>query len=90
MAQRFGIPAAFWWGRVLDAMAVACLVGLGLWMGLGYPYLVGCGLVAGLLAYKYALISPKDLSRLGVAFARTNAYVSTVVLIATLAAVLLY
>ena len=88
VAQRFGVEAAFWWARTLDALAVVCLVGLGIWMRLDYPYFIGCAVVAGLLLLKYRLVSPRDLSRLGVAFFRINAYVSTAVLLATLAAVL--
>ena len=90
VAQRFGITAAFWWSRALDGIAVACLVSLGLWMGLAYPYFVGCAVVLALLAYKYTLVSPNDLSRLGVTFARINAYVSTAVFASATLAVLVY
>jgi 4-hydroxybenzoate polyprenyltransferase len=90
VAQRFGLAAAFRWARVLDTGAIACLVGLGLWVGLGYPYLIGCGIAAGLLGLKYVLVTPGDLSRLNVAFLRINAYVSTVVFGSTLVSVLVY
>ena len=88
VAQRFGVATAFWWARILDALAFVCLVGLGALMELAFPYLVGCAVVLGLLMYKYVLVSPGDLSRLGVAFFRINAYVSTVMFVATLIAVL--
>ena len=88
VAQRFGVAASFWWARGLDALAVACLVGLGLWMGLEYPYFVGCALASALMLYKYHIVTPSDTARLGVAFFRTNAYVSSIVFIGTVLAVL--
>ena len=39
--------------------------------------------------YKHQLVSPEDTSRLGMAFFRTNAYVSTTMLVSTLIAVLI-
>ena len=87
--RRFGIVGSFVWARALDGLAVVCLLLLGLGMGLGYPYFFGCALAAGMLAYKYRVVSPGDLSRLGIAFFRTNAYVSTVVFAFTLAAVMI-
>ena len=89
VARRFGVPAAFRWSRGLDALALACLMALGIWMELIWPYYVGWAAAAVLLLYKHRLVSPKDTSRLGMAFFRINAYVSTSVFLATLAAVLL-
>ncbi len=86
--QRFGIPLAFRLARVLDALALACLVALGLWMGLAWPYYIGCALAAGWLLYKHRVVSPTDLSRMDIAFFRINAYVSMTVFIFTLVAVL--
>ena len=89
VARRFGVSAAFRMARALDALAVACLVGLGLWMGLALPYFIGCGGAAAFLVYKHRLVSPGDLSRMGMAFFRINAYVSTTMFVATLVAVLI-
>ena len=88
LAQRFGMAAAFRWAGVLDAMAVGCLLALGIWMELSWPYYVGWALAAGLLVYKYRLISPGDASRQGTAFFRINAYVSTTVFVGAIVAVL--
>ena len=46
-------------------------------------------LAAALLLRKHTMVSPTDLSRLGMAFFRINAYVSTTILGVTLAAVLI-
>jgi 4-hydroxybenzoate polyprenyltransferase len=88
LAQRFGVRAAFRTARALDALALACLVGLGAWMGLAFPYFIGCAAAAALMVYKHSLVSPTDLSRMGMAFFRINAYVSTTMFVATLLAVL--
>ena len=89
VARRFGIVGAFWWARVLDVLAIVCMLTLGIWMALAWPYYIGLSLAAGLLLYKHRLVSPKDYSQLGMAFFRINAYVSTTMLAATLAAVLI-
>ena len=89
VARRFGVQAAFWIARGLDALAVMCLVGVGIWMDLAFPFFVGCAAAVVILAYKHRLVSPDDLSRMGMAFFRINAYVSTVVFGATLLAVLM-
>ena len=85
VASRFGIPAAIRLGKLLDALALLCLLGVGLWMGLAWPYFAGWVLALGLLVYKHRLVSAEDLSRIGPSFFRTNAYLSTAVLLATLA-----
>ncbi len=86
VARRFGIRAAFAWARTLDVMALAALVTTGALLDLAFPYYIGCAAVAALLAYKHTLVSPDDMSRMGFAFFRINAYVSAVVLAATIAA----
>ena len=89
VARRFGVVAAFRWSRALDALAVVCLLALGIWMSLAWPYYVGLALSVGLLAYKHRLVSPGDTSRMGMAFFRINAYVSSTVFLATLVAILI-
>ena len=77
VAERFGIFFAFRLARTLDAMAVIVLLALGMLMGLAWPYYVGLIVAAGMLVYKHRLVSPTDISRLGISFFRINAYVST-------------
>jgi len=90
VAERFGVRGAFWWARTMDVLAAAALLALGLWMGLAWPYYIGLAVAVAALAYKHTLVSPNDLSRMGIAFFRINAYVSTAIFAATLAAVLAY
>ncbi|MCI0437717.1 MAG: putative 4-hydroxybenzoate polyprenyltransferase [Chloroflexi bacterium] len=89
VAKRFGVAAAFWWARVLDALALAVLLALGVLISIAWPYYIGLAVAALLLIYKHSIVSPNDLSRLGMAFFRINAYVSTSVFAATLAALLI-
>ncbi len=89
VASRFGIAGAFRWARVMDALALVALLALGIWLQIDFPYYIGIALAAGFLVYKHRLVSPDDLSSLGVAFFRINAYVSTTMLVATLLAVLI-
>ena len=88
IARRFGVAGALWWARVLDAMALGCLLALGMWMDLRFPFFIGWACVLAILAYKHGLVWTRGYSRTGVTFFRMNAYVSTVVLVATLIAVL--
>ena len=89
VARRFGVVAAFRIAGTLDAVAVIALFALGVWMDLAFPYFAGCAVAAGLMTWKYRMVSPTDLSRMGVAFMRMNALVSTSVLLSTLTAVLI-
>ena len=88
IAQRFGIQGAFRWARVLDIMAVCCLILLGFWMDLSYPYFIGCLLTSGLILFRYALVSPYNLSKMNVAFYRSNTLVSLTIFIGTLIAII--
>ena len=89
VASRFGIVGAFWWARVMDSLALVALIALGFWLDLSWPYYIGILVAAGFLLYKHRLVSPDDLSSLGMAFFRINAYVSTTMFAATLVAVLI-
>ena len=90
VAERFGIKNAFRVSASLDAGAVVCLMGVGGLLDLPYPYYLGTILAAGIMAYKYKVVSPNDLSRMGTAFGRTNAIVSTTVFSGTLVSVVAF
>lgn len=89
VATRFGIIGAFRFARIMDGLALIALLALGIWMALNWPYYIGLALAAGFLIYKHRLVSPDDLYKLGMAFFRINAYVSTTMLAATLIALLM-
>jgi 4-hydroxybenzoate polyprenyltransferase len=89
VAAKFGVHRAFNIAKSMDVFTVLTLVCLGIFMSLHAIYYVGCLAVAFLLVYKYMLVKPNDLSRLGMAFMRINAFVSTSMLIATILAIVL-
>ena len=88
VSQRFGVAASFRIAQTLDVLAVCCLIGVGVLLDLSVAYYLGCVVAAGVIAYKYRMVSPNDLSRMGVAFMRTNAFVSLSVFTGTLVDVL--
>ena len=79
---RFGLRAALQIARVNHAITAAALAWLGVLSGLGVIYWVGWLVVAGLLVYEHALVSPRDLSKLDMAFFNVNGYIAVVVFIA--------
>lgn len=86
---RFGIPTALRISRMCHGIMVALLLGLGVSMGLGVLYYVGVAVAAGLLIYEHSLVTPRDMSRIHVAFFTVNSYVASVLFFFVLADLLL-
>lgn len=84
---RFGIARSLWIARLFHFQAFIVLLLLYLATGLGWPALVGVGLVGVLLIYQHTLVKANDLSRLNAAFFTTNAFVSVILLVSFGAAV---
>jgi 4-hydroxybenzoate polyprenyltransferase len=82
---RFGVTTAFRIARASHAMSVACLVALGVVAGLGVPYYVGVAGAAGLLVFEHSVDSPRDLSKVNVAFLNVNGYLAVSMLVMTIA-----
>jgi 4-hydroxybenzoate polyprenyltransferase len=70
-----GIGAALWLARGFHALTVTALVGVGITAGLGWLYYSGVACVALLLIIENAIVSPRDLSRVNVAFFTVNGVV---------------
>jgi 4-hydroxybenzoate polyprenyltransferase len=79
---RFGIPAALRIARTCHVLTAVALGVLGLMIPLGPLYWLGWLAVVGLLVYEHSLVSPRDLSRLDVAFFNVNGYIAVIVLVA--------
>jgi len=75
---RFGVHAAFWCARVLHVVTVALLAWAGVALDTGVFYWLGVVTVAALLAYEHAIVSPRDLRRLNMAFFTLNGVISIV------------
>jgi 4-hydroxybenzoate polyprenyltransferase len=90
----YSIPASFGIGRGLlvakisHVVAVLVMVALGLVSGLTWPYWAGLVIMTILLVYEHSLVSPNDLSKLGLAFFNINGYISITVFIFTLLAII--
>ena len=81
--RRFGVEGAFWWYRGMHVATSASLLALGIWMGLGPLYYVGWAVASALLIYEHTLVSPKDLSKLMLAFFNLNSYIAVTLLLFT-------
>ena len=77
---RFGVPAALAAARVNHALTAVALALLGWLTGLGLLYWLGWAAVVALLVYEHSLVSPRDLSRLDIAFFNVNGYIALIVL----------
>jgi len=73
---RFGIPFALQLARILHILTVLGFLVVGWQFNLGWIYWPGTLLSAALLTYEHSIISPKDLSRVNLAFFNVNGYIS--------------
>jgi 4-hydroxybenzoate polyprenyltransferase len=68
--------------RANHGLTALALAGLGVMIPLGALYWIGWLAVTALLVYEQSLVSPRDLSRLDVAFFNVNGYIAVIVLLA--------
>jgi 4-hydroxybenzoate polyprenyltransferase len=73
---RFGVPAAFAVARACHVATVLFLALAGLALAAGVLYWLGVAAVAALLLYEHSLVSPRDTSRLDMAFFGMNGVIS--------------
>lgn len=81
--SRFGIANGLWISRALDALTIVLFLLIPLYVSLGTFYYVGVLAVAVLLVYEHLIISPKDMSRIDVAFFKVNSIIATVAFLFT-------
>jgi 4-hydroxybenzoate polyprenyltransferase len=86
---RFGVAFALRLSIVCHILTVILLAGLGMIMGLGWPYWVGLVVASGLLIWEHLLIHPDDLSHIDLAFFNINSYISITLFLAILGALYL-
>lgn len=87
---RMGIPAALWLARLFHLVTVLALLLAGRAAGLGGLYHAGVLCVALLLIVENALVSPRDLRRVNLAFFTVNGVVGVVLGILGILDVLLH
>jgi len=76
--QAFGLAGAFWTARGMHLAMIGMLAWFTVLFGLGAVAWVGIGIVASLLAYEHAIISPNDLKRMNAAFFTLNGIISVI------------
>lgn len=86
MPADWGIGPALWVARGLHVLSVASMVGVGLWLGLAWPYWIAVVACAALLAYEHAIVREDDLSRVNQAFFNVNAILAFAYLAGVIAA----
>jgi len=76
--QRYGVAAALYTSIACHVAMVALLFEAIRLENLGWIAMLGLALMAGLLAYEHAIVTPSDLSRLNAAFFNVNGYISLI------------
>jgi len=85
--QRFGLRSALLCARVAHGLTSVSLLVLGLWLNLGFPFYIGWLITTGLLVYENSLVSPRDLSKLNMAFFNINGYIAVIIFVFTFASI---
>jgi 4-hydroxybenzoate polyprenyltransferase len=86
---RFGVAGALVASALLHTLTISALLMLARAAGLGAIYLSGVALIAAILIWEHAIVRPKDLSRLNMAFFNLNGYVSVAFLASTFTDILM-
>jgi 4-hydroxybenzoate polyprenyltransferase len=79
---RFGIAAALGLARLNHALTALALAAVGWMEGLGLLYWAGWLAVVALFVYEHSLVTPRDLSRIDIAFFNVNGYIAVIMLLA--------
>jgi 4-hydroxybenzoate polyprenyltransferase len=86
---RYGAPLALNLSILCHVVMMILLAGLGVWMGLTWPFWVAYAGVIGLLTWEHSLVHPEDLSHIQLAFFNINSYISILLFAGVLAALYL-
>ena len=81
---KLGAKRSILLARVFHVVMIGLLLLLPLGTGLGWVYLTGVAVVAGLLVYEHTLVKADDLSKLDAAFFNMNGYISVTIFLFTL------
>ena len=82
---RFGVPVSLAVSAWLHGAAVLCFGAAGAVLHLGAFYWLGVVVAAVILVHEHRLVTPRDLSRAGVAFFNLNGILSVLMLVFTVA-----
>jgi 4-hydroxybenzoate polyprenyltransferase len=79
---RFGIAAALSLARLNHALTALALAAVAVMEGLGLLYWAGWLAVVALFVYEHSLVTPRDLSKIDIAFFNVNGYIAVIMLLA--------
>ncbi|MBS96515.1 MAG: 4-hydroxybenzoate octaprenyltransferase [Chloroflexi bacterium] len=82
--QKFGLDIAFNVSRLMHISTSILILLAGVINNLHMIYYLGWGIATLLLLYEHSIISPKDMSRMNVAFFKVNGYIGIILLIFTI------
>ncbi|MGH9589570.1 MAG: UbiA-like polyprenyltransferase [Terracidiphilus sp.] len=80
LPQTVGVPAAFWFARIMHITMLGLLIWFGLLFQFEWAGWLGVTAVAVLLGYEHAIVSPRNLRRLNAAFFTMNGVIAMVFL----------
>ncbi len=89
LPKKFGIAAALWVTKFLHLCAALALLGVGLWLDLGFYYFIGWAIAVSLLAFENTLVRADNLAKLSSPFFKYNSVISMLLLVFTALAVAL-
>lgn len=75
--ERFGVMGALIISALLHVFTIYCVVLLSKFIT-GTPYIIASSVFIGLLIYQHLIVSPKNLTRVGLAFGTTNGIASVI------------
>lgn len=81
---RFGLAKALLVARVMHALTVVLLVLTGVLVAAGWIYYLGVLITVGILIKEHSLVSPRDLSKLDIAFFNMNGIIAVLMFAFTL------
>jgi len=87
--SRFGIEKALLFAKGFHILSFSAMLSLFFITPLSWVFLIGIMIVGGIMVYEHSLVSPKDLSRVNVAFFTMNGIISLVMLFFTIGDLLL-
>lgn len=72
----FGLKKSLLFAKISHFISVLCIVAIGILLPMGVVYWVGVFTIVSLFIYEHSLVSPKDLSRVSVAFFKVNSWIA--------------
>lgn len=88
--SRFGISKALLIARGFHILSFIAMITLFFITPLSWVFLIGIFIVGGIMVYEHSLVSPKDLTKVNVAFFTMNGIISVVMLAFTIGDLLLW